>query len=75
MLKIVPDPPNNVHLSVEDILVQASEYLICALAVTQQALHLPARPPHRQLSMAALHEIEHTRSLLEMALSKVQVRH
>lgn len=75
MLKIVPDPPHHIHLSLEDILVQVSEYLSCALTVTQQAVHLHAKPPQLQLSMAAMHEIEHARSLLEMALSKVQVRH
>ena len=75
MLKIVPDPPHYANLSLEDILIQVSEYLVCALTVTQQAILTPAKPPQQVLSMAAMHEIEHARNLVEVALSKVQVRH
>ncbi|HKS11675.1 MAG TPA: hypothetical protein VJS90_01425 [Pseudomonas sp.] len=41
MLKIVPDPPHSFHKvpnNLEDILVQASQYLVCALTTAQQAM-------------------------------------
>lgn len=48
MLKIVPDPPQhdryNTH-TLEDLLVQISEYLVCALTVSQQTVLLHANPP------------------------------
>lgn len=39
MLKIVPDPPHNIH-SHEDTLIQATEYALCATTVVHQALLL-----------------------------------
>ena len=39
MLKIVPDPPHN-HHSLEDTLIQATEYALCAVTVAHQAVLL-----------------------------------
>jgi len=39
MLKIVPDPPlqaTDANPSIEALLLQTSEYLVCALTVAQQ---------------------------------------
>ncbi len=50
MLKIVPDPPYPTELahSLEDILMQTSEYLVCALSIAQQnTLAHQAHPPRR----------------------------
>ena len=75
MLKIVPDPPHHPNQSLEDLLVQTSEYLVCALTIAQQTVMLHPRPPGQVLTLAAMHEIEHARSLVEVALSKVQLKH
>ncbi|MBF4206999.1 hypothetical protein [Pseudomonas sp. R32] len=75
MLKIVPDPPHHPNQSLEDLLVQTSEYLVCALTIAQQTVLLHPRPPGQVLTLAAMHEIEHARSLVEVALSKVQLKH
>ncbi|KJK05696.1 MULTISPECIES: hypothetical protein [Pseudomonas] len=78
MLKIVPDPPllpRDTHHSLEDLLVQISEYLVCALTVAQQTVLLHPRPPGQILTLATMHEIDSARSLVELALSKVQVQH
>lgn len=78
MLKIVPDPP---HLNkyttqtLEDLLVQISEYLVCALTVSQQSILLHTQPPAQVLTLAAIHEIDSAHTLVEMALSRVQSRH
>ncbi|WP_153785182.1 hypothetical protein [Pseudomonas sp. EMN2] len=72
MLKIVPDPPHN-HHSLEDTLIQASEYALCAQAVAQQAISLQPKPPASILIMALMHEIEALRVLLESALIQVQM--
>ncbi|QXH51066.1 hypothetical protein KSS94_24530 [Pseudomonas fakonensis] len=72
MLKIVPDPPLHSH-SLEDTLVQASEYVLCALTVAHQAvLHRP-RTPATVLMMASMHEMESLQALLELALAQVQM--
>lgn len=78
MLKIVPDPPQSPHTpphTLEDTLVQASEYLVCALTVAQQAVLLHSSPGGQVLSLAAMHEIEAARTMVESALSQVQAKH
>ncbi|MDH1716446.1 hypothetical protein N5E96_06010 [Pseudomonas mosselii] len=59
----------------EDLLVQISEYLVCALTVSQQTVLLHAKPPGQVLTLAAMHEIDSARTLVEVALSRVQSRH
>lgn len=73
MLKIVPDPPHNPH-SLEDTLIQATEYALCALTVAHHAVQLKPRSPAAVLMMASMHEMESLRVLLEAALIQVQVR-
>ncbi|QGW77012.1 hypothetical protein GPJ81_10095 [Pseudomonas alkylphenolica] len=75
MLKIVPDPPLNPNQSLEDILVQISEYLVCAMTVAQQTVLLHSSSPGQVLTLATMHEIDNARALVEVALSKVQLRH
>ena len=71
MLKIVPDPP---HYSptLEDTLIQASEYALCALAVSHQAIQLQPKSPATALMLASAHELEALRLLIESALLQVQ---
>ncbi|CAK15634.1 hypothetical protein [Pseudomonas entomophila] len=68
MLKIVPDPPT----VLEDTLVQTSEHVRCALAVAQQSIPLISRSPGSMLVLAALHEMETVKALLDSALAQVQ---
>ncbi len=68
MLKIVPDPPT----LLEDTLVQTTEHVLCALAVTQQSVALISRSPGLMLVLAALHEMEAVRTLLDSALAQLQ---
>ncbi|MEG0858212.1 MAG: hypothetical protein RSG79_01365 [Pseudomonas sp.] len=75
MLKIVPDPPLNPNQSLEDILVQISEYLVCAMTVAQQTVLLHSSSPGQMLTLATMHEIDNAHVLVEVALSKVQLRH
>jgi len=75
MLKIVPDPPLSPNHSLEDILVQISEYLVCAMTVAQQTVLLHSSSPGQILTLSTLHEIDNARALVEVALSKVQLRH
>ena len=75
MLKIVPDPPHHTPHTLEDILIQLSEHLLCAQTVSQQAVALHVRTPQQMLCLTAVHEIEHARGLVEMALSRVQLTH
>ena len=78
MLKIVPDPPLYTHdpkHTLEDLLVQTAEYLVCALTIAQQAVILHPKPAGQVLTLATMHEIENARSLVEIALSRVQARH
>ncbi|VVQ02105.1 hypothetical protein PS910_03909 [Pseudomonas fluorescens] len=78
MLKIVPDPPqspHNIPASLEDILVQTSEYLVCALTTANQSVLQHTTPNGQVLTLATMHEIEAARLLVEAALSQVQVRH
>jgi hypothetical protein len=72
MLKIVPDPPHN-HHSLEDTIIQATEYALCAQTVAHQAMLLQPRSPAAILMMASMHEIESLRVLLESALIQVQM--
>lgn len=72
MLKIVPDPPHP-HHSLEDTLIQATEYALCALTVAHQAILLQPKAPVSVLMMASMHEIEALRVLLESALIQVQM--
>ncbi|MFJ4153498.1 hypothetical protein ACIPZF_01635 [Pseudomonas sp. NPDC089752] len=71
MLKIVPDPPHN-HHSLEETLMMAADYALCAEAVAQQAVLLQPRSPISLLMMASMHELESLRQLLESALTQVQ---
>ena len=72
MLKIVPDPPHN-PFSLEDTLIQATEYALCAQTVAQQAMLLQPKSPVSILMMATLHELESLRVLIESALIQVQM--
>ena len=44
MLKIVPDPPRNLH-SLEDTLMMAADYVLCAEVVAQQAMLMQPKSP------------------------------
>lgn len=72
MLKIVPDPPQNLH-SLEDTLLQATEYALCAQTVAHHAFALLPKSPVSALMMASMHELEALRELLESALIQVQM--
>lgn len=72
MLKIVPDPPHNPY-SLEDTLIQATDYALCAQTVAQQAILLQPKSPISILMMATMHELEALRVLLEAALIQVQM--
>jgi len=72
MLKIVPDPPHNPY-SLEDTLIQATDYALCAQTVAQQAIQLQPKSPVSILMMATMHELEALRILLETALIQVQM--
>ncbi|ENB9665894.1 hypothetical protein [Pseudomonas putida] len=71
MLKIVPAPPHHLH-SLEDTIILASDYALCAEAVAQQAMLLQPRSPASALIMASMHELETLRRLLESALAQMQ---
>jgi hypothetical protein len=71
MLKIVPDPPHHLH-SLEDTIMMASDYALCAEAVAQQAMLMQPRSPASVLIMASMHELETLRRLLESALTQIQ---
>ncbi|MDR6711243.1 hypothetical protein J2W83_000833 [Pseudomonas hunanensis] len=72
MLKIVPDPPHNLH-SLEDTLMMAADYALCAEAVAQQAMLMQPKSPSSLLIMTSIHELETLRKLLEVALAQVQM--
>ena len=72
MLKVVPDPPHN-HHSLEDTLIQAADYALCAQSVANQAILLQPKSPVSILMMATMHELEALRVLLESALIQVQM--
>jgi len=71
MLKVVPDPPYNFH-SLEDTLMMAADYALCAEVVAQQAMLMQPRSPVSLLIMASIHELETLRKLLESALVQIQ---
>ncbi|WP_416465309.1 hypothetical protein [Pseudomonas sp. LFS044] len=71
MLKVVPDPPHNLH-SLEDTLIMAADYALCAEVVAQQAMLMQPRSPVSLLIMASMHELETLRKLLESALVQIQ---
>ncbi|TLP59044.1 MULTISPECIES: hypothetical protein [Pseudomonas] len=71
MLKIVPDPPHNCH-SLEDTLIQATEYAMCAQAVVHQAVQIAPKSPATALMLTSAHELGALRSLLESALIQLQ---
>lgn len=72
MLKIVPDPPHTSH-SLEDTLIQATDYALCAQTVVHQAILLQPKSPASILIMATMHELETLRVLLVTALIQVQM--
>jgi len=71
MLKIVPDPPHPLP-SLEDTIMMASDYALCAEAVAQQAILMQPKSPASVLIMASMHELETLRRLLESALTQIQ---
>ncbi|MEN5217993.1 hypothetical protein ABE484_19265 [Pseudomonas pudica] len=72
MLKVVPDPPHNTQ-SLEDTLIQATDYALCAATVAHQALLLQPKSPASILMMTSIHELDALRALLESALIQVQM--
>lgn len=77
MLKIVPDPPQSpqkIPASLEEILVQTSEYLVCALSTANQSVLEHTTPNGQVLTLTTMHEIEAARLLVEAALSHVQLK-
>ncbi|GLO11732.1 hypothetical protein PPUJ20028_03130 [Pseudomonas putida] len=72
MLKIAPDPPRNPH-SLEDTLIQATDYALCGVTVVHQAMLLQPKSPASILMMTSMHELETLRALLESALIQVQM--
>ncbi|MFF7061608.1 hypothetical protein [Pseudomonas sp. NPDC008258] len=72
MLKIVPDPPHDAHF-LEDTLIQATDYALCAATVVHHAMLLQPRSPASILMMTSMHELEALRALLESALVQVQM--
>ena len=77
MLKIVPDPPRftTSPQTLEDTLVQAAEYLVCALTVAKQAVQQLPKPGEQVLTLAVMHEIDAAHRLVEVALRQVQSGH
>ncbi|MFJ4351366.1 hypothetical protein ACIPZ5_10705 [Pseudomonas sp. NPDC089428] len=71
MLKIVPDPPHILH-SLEDTLMMAADYALCAEVVAQQAMLMQPKSPVSLLIMTSMHELETLRKLLESALVQIQ---
>ncbi|QKL02534.1 hypothetical protein GEV39_14535 [Pseudomonas sp. NY5710] len=72
MLKIVPDPPLKT-LCLEETLIQATEYALCAATVVHQAILLQPKSPLSILMTTSMHELETLRALLESALAQLQV--
>jgi len=76
MIKIVPDPPYSPDSShyLEDTLIEATEYLLCGLAVAHQAITTLPRSPATIMTMTVMHEMEAVRTLLESAIAQVQLK-
>jgi hypothetical protein len=74
MLKIVPDPPCSPGAThhLEDTLIQATEYVLCALAVGHHAVATLPKSPASIMTLAVMHEMEAVRTLLESAVAQVQ---
>ena len=51
MLKIVPDPPHYLH-SLEDTLIMAADYALCAEVVAQQAMLMQPNRPLPEIYMS-----------------------
>jgi hypothetical protein len=71
MLKIVPDPPHLLPF-LEDTLMMAADYALCAEAVAQQAMLMQPKSPVSLLIMTSMHELDSLRRLLETALAQIQ---
>lgn len=71
MLKIVPDPPLP-NPSLEDTILRATEYALCAQAVTHQAMQIVPKSPAAAMMLASVHEIEMLLQLLDAALVQAQ---
>lgn len=76
MLKLVPDPAFTADPShhLEDTLIQATEYALCALSVGHHAISTLPKSPATIMTLAVMHEVEAVRSLLESAIAQVQFR-
>lgn len=59
--------------SLEDTLIQATDYALCAQTVAHQAILLQPKSPASILIMATMHEFEALQLLLETALIQVQM--
>ncbi|UTL91835.1 hypothetical protein [Pseudomonas fluorescens] len=70
MLKIVPDPPY-LH-ALEDTLMMAADYALCAEVVAEQAMLMQPKSPVSLLIMTSMHELDSLRKLLESALAQIQ---
>ncbi|MQG92120.1 hypothetical protein [Pseudomonas sp. MN1F] len=70
MLKVVPDPPY-LH-ALEDTLMMAADYALCAEVVAQQAMLMQPKSPVSLLIMTSMHELDSLRKLLESALAQIQ---
>jgi hypothetical protein len=75
MLKIVPDPPNPSNQSLEEILIQISEYLACGLSVAEHSALLNPKTAVQLMTLATMHEMQSAHRLVEVALSKLQSLH
>jgi hypothetical protein len=71
MLKVVPDPPHYLH-ALEDTLMMAADYALCAEVVAQQAMLMQPKSPVSLLIMTSMHELDSLRKLLESALAQIQ---
>lgn len=67
MLKIVPDPPHKTPC-LEDTLIQATDYSLCAATAVHQAMLMQPKSPASILMMTSVHELETLRTLLKTAL-------
>ncbi|MFJ4066348.1 hypothetical protein ACIPW4_13730 [Pseudomonas sp. NPDC089996] len=76
MLKIVPDPPfvPDASYYLEDTLIEATEHLLCGLAVAQQAVTTLPKSSATVMTLSMMHEMEAVRALLESAIAQVQLK-
>ncbi|RAS27667.1 MULTISPECIES: hypothetical protein [unclassified Pseudomonas] len=59
--------------SLEDTLIQATDYALCVQTVAHQAILLQPKSPASILMVATMHELEALRVLLEAALIQAQI--